>query len=462
VLAAFILGDEIHVSTRHVTEARGTSFSATLDTDVIELRHCDHPLGTSISIRLKPSIAEKLVKVLEARPSRVVHLGALPYGLYLTGSPSLAMELNGILFPIPERWPSVDSPRLPLGWHRIRPAGFRDVHWTYDRSQTLVCNGILVESGQSWFRNESIPSIGVPTVSVFDADGLLPLTLTRTALSTECVPFNKELNKDICRDIVGYCLTESWDTGNSDSRLAVSPKDCGYSALRVSKHSPYVCLQHGFTLQDSAIMQRLGLDRISLMKLSSEIIGMPQFSGSNFAVIRDSNVWENLPDIEQLIRDTLKSVKKRFAKWDLPIAGIRIFASAETATRWQSRLASSYWASVDTEEGSDGWVIFAKGKCGQPSSSIKSMKDWLAPQAVPSYVYSPFIIDFYLRTEAPKSPMSLLAEVFQKDLGAFVIPYNEDARRRNLASGFNELAEYVEMHQEVKRLQKAKIEASTF
>lgn len=50
-LAVFLLGDEVEVSTRHVSasKGKGVHFNATLDTDEIQLNHCERPIGMGLS-----------------------------------------------------------------------------------------------------------------------------------------------------------------------------------------------------------------------------------------------------------------------------------------------------------------------------------------------------------------------------------------------------------------------------
>jgi molecular chaperone HtpG len=68
VLAAFLLGDEVEVSTRNVVAEAGSgiAFNATLDTEDIELRHCPRPVGTTIRVRVS---GESVWKSLTGSPT---------------------------------------------------------------------------------------------------------------------------------------------------------------------------------------------------------------------------------------------------------------------------------------------------------------------------------------------------------------------------------------------------------
>ena len=87
-LAAFLLGDEVEVSTRHVSAPKngGVCFTATLDTDEIQLNHCQRPVGTTVRVKISAdhiwSETNKL-KALgrrENRPEPAPPMGFLLHG----------------------------------------------------------------------------------------------------------------------------------------------------------------------------------------------------------------------------------------------------------------------------------------------------------------------------------------------------------------------------------------------
>lgn len=272
VLAAFLLGDEIEVTTRHIDcrEDEAVYFRATLDDDVIELERHIGPVGTSVSVKLRPECATALTKLV--RPSTT--FGSLPDQLYLLQSPSLDVYLPGKC-DLEHRWPS-QGDALPPGWHRIIPPGFGEVHWTYEIQRgssryeaVLACNGIAVGSLSTSWESDAGKDIQPPSISVFDPDGHLPLVLTRTKLATERLPFQAELVADICRDIVAYCLADprpgEWRERSQrfgPERLPV----CAHPALKAPHYQdyyltplPYVFTPEGFALQDEWIMRQLAV-----------------------------------------------------------------------------------------------------------------------------------------------------------------------------------------------------------
>ena len=118
-LAAFILGNDISVSTRHVHDTRGLQFSGNLDSEHLELRYIDRTVGTTVSIQLKEEIAERLRGEMELES--FVRFGQLPGKVYLLDRPSLEMRVNAKKIDLGPRWPGPDTPKVPPGWNRIIP-----------------------------------------------------------------------------------------------------------------------------------------------------------------------------------------------------------------------------------------------------------------------------------------------------------------------------------------------------
>ena len=244
VLSCFLLGTELNVTSRHVRSERGVSFHARLDSEAIELRHVDCPIGTTMTIRLRPEAAAQLRDLMGGRRG-ALGFAALPDQIYLLDSPVIAMRISGRDIRMGPRWPSCGQEKPD--WRRFHPAGYKEVQWTYalmplvDRfGAMLACNGIAVAEPRRqsilgdhalWRADAGGFRIDSPVISVFDREGNLPLNLTRTRLASDRLPFQKELIEDVCKalvlDMVNDALVETW----LDSKGALVP--------------PYVCLQRG-------------------------------------------------------------------------------------------------------------------------------------------------------------------------------------------------------------------------
>ena len=210
VLAAFLLGCRIDVTTRHYRAQEGEAlhFSASLDDDVIEVTKAnrDQP-GTTIRVAL----SAETYSDLEA-------LNGIEWDWYRSARPSIARAIND-KSDIPRVNPvsGLDEP-LSDEWHRVTAKGYSDVTWTFGRAANLVCNGLTIGSSASsygyhvtmhWGGHRKVDMtipVRVPCVSVWDKKGNLPIDLQRFTIQDHKYPFANELLEDVTRDYCAFCL----------------------------------------------------------------------------------------------------------------------------------------------------------------------------------------------------------------------------------------------------------------
>jgi hypothetical protein len=246
VLAAFLLGDEIEVRTRHITrpESEGIEFKATMADSAIELRRCKLPAGTSIKVKISnPKVFSEL------RPRRAFHdesgtttlknwgevdwfAQATPTVLYIWDgydqSPDTALGT-------PERRRIEGRPQgdlVPLlgesnpNWHVLEDSTpYKGVLWRYSNlvrdedgelefdffSPEVTVNGMRVR-GSAYRSNASqleIPedavqpgpeySIERPSLAIFDPAAQCPINLQRSYVAFERMGMDSRLTAAVLR-----------------------------------------------------------------------------------------------------------------------------------------------------------------------------------------------------------------------------------------------------------------------
>lgn len=107
----------------------------------------------------------------------------------------------------------------PSEWRELEVTGYERVWWTHGRAPNLVCNGFNIGSSASslgysrtmrWegansHRFDFITPVRVPSVSIVDRGGRLPIDLQRFSLRDHRYPFADELMNDVVRDYVAFC-----------------------------------------------------------------------------------------------------------------------------------------------------------------------------------------------------------------------------------------------------------------
>ena len=301
VLAAFLMGDRLEVSTRHVDDEVGIEFTASIDDETIELRKVQRQPGTSIRVHVRKEAIKQL-------------RNELGWDWFCLREPRVVRRLDGKELRQQEVFPSPGG-ELPPEWRRIFPADYREVHWTFNRTwagyRRLVCNGIqvigLASSRSSLYaqlydgRGQRL-SIVMPTLSVFDPDGNLPLNLQRTALRTPLLPFAEELIDSIATDLVAFVYARA----SVEPSAAFSAREpFAYPGLSVSGayHQQEIwnwfwCTPNGWSLVDQDMLNAIdpkqmivlygkrvfGLEAIDFK--SQSVMPTSHFSGS-----RDARSW---------------------------------------------------------------------------------------------------------------------------------------------------------------------------
>jgi molecular chaperone HtpG len=220
-LAAFLIGDEIEVRTRHYSVNDGLHFSASLDSDRIDIRRVEMPVGTTIRIKVPREKQKGLAEILDDENPWA--RGEWDY--YCLEDPKvvrLTLELNSKNAQEPsfvkqKYWVPAPNAESDRAWRRLDAPGFDSVHWSFQRGAPgIVCNGIIIDHfsshfretnyryrSQDWYENEAI--VNMPSVSIFDADGRLPINLKRDSLIGS-FPFSDVLWREVYLDFLGHTL----------------------------------------------------------------------------------------------------------------------------------------------------------------------------------------------------------------------------------------------------------------
>jgi len=257
VLACFLIGEEIVVTTKHITKKTGIRFKTGIDTEIIELNkvQCDH--GTSIVIKISKANVDKIKSwINESYSSR-------NWDWFCLNKPTVKRIVLPSKKEFPQKHqvpsPSVDSNSLDP-WNEFDFPGYQKIYWTQEYGfPNLICNGIKIKDAHS--RDEIFNSdnftINNPNISVFDPNGILPLNLERSKLKGER-PFKKKLLNEIieksCEQIIlnkpKFIETELIEFSELEYLKKFGIEHCsGTSADRKRiKYGPYLFTQNGLTL----------------------------------------------------------------------------------------------------------------------------------------------------------------------------------------------------------------------
>lgn len=214
-LAAFLIGEEIKVTTRHISAQHneGLEFTAKIDTVSIEIKNLDRPIGTTISIKLKENAKNSLIPA-STETEYEAEQKHKKWDWYCLDHPVVVRKFNEFELKQSYILPKLSS-QLPDGWRRIKHDEYEDIQWTYLRSTPpFTCNGIIVKPDENrslsiYTLKDKYINFGRPNISIFDFNANFPLNIQRTDITTSEFPFHKILLESIIKDFFAYLLTET-------------------------------------------------------------------------------------------------------------------------------------------------------------------------------------------------------------------------------------------------------------
>jgi molecular chaperone HtpG len=230
VLAAFLLGNEISVATRHVTESRGIRFKTKLDAGPIQLNYDDSlPVGTTVEIEMYADIFDKFTAGIK--------YGGPDWDWYCLENPRVVRRSGptGIILKQAVKIPhAIEKP--VSGWNEVPDHRYLSVrldsHFT--QPSMLVCNGIKIKpmasSGYLLPDTGFLPGSGRdrsfgfsaiaerhffklknPLTSVMDPDAIFPLTLRRDDVATKELDFQKAASETQAKAVLAKLLSSTVD-----------------------------------------------------------------------------------------------------------------------------------------------------------------------------------------------------------------------------------------------------------
>jgi molecular chaperone HtpG len=253
-LAAFLLGDEIRVVTRHVsvTESEAFEFTANIDDEAIDIRKVSAPIGTKIEIRLSEEATKALKRASFQKDDELRLTDALgqygsrhPYVRRLYGTRELSLVKSDIL-------PSENDENID-GWIKIDLQEFI-IFWKHGdySSPSVLCNGfVVVNRDASGGPKKTIAdglAFSFPTILVYDREGLLPVNLQRDKINFAHITFTEDLWRSVTDNLVAYALVNGPSSLEADF-FAKFKEGLEVSSYSNEVGSAWVASAEGFMLR---------------------------------------------------------------------------------------------------------------------------------------------------------------------------------------------------------------------
>ena len=437
ILAAFLLGDRVQVTTRYIEEPRerGIFFEFGLDDTTIELRWEKRNVGTTVKVKVTENVLDEL------QSDSLYNNG---WDWYCLKKPKvIRYDREGIILKQKFNLPDITE-KLPPDQHEIAISGYKAIRWTYNKTYpALICNGIYVSDykgikisaefeKKSDNKEASALIFDNPNISVFDPDGLLPLNLSRDSIAKTPKNISSALAKDICRNFIAYCLCKgpskpllhggrlnlySLNGYNGYSRYGYYGSEKSYWLLD--------CKQ-GFTLCDYWHLNKISPRRGLVIRGQDDVSRLNKSSSNIFSkydILLGGVAGSKLGNFDNWHRNIITK--------DLqPLQKNIITESSRTIMprKWFDRLMSNQpqyiCRKINKEEEYKDWVIWSNGFPQNSNTNLRSIAD----EFFQNNVYFQSITECFLIPAENKPPVSIVSKIWKQDVGSPFIPFEERAK----------------------------------
>jgi hypothetical protein len=128
------------------------------------------------------------------------------------------------------------------------------------------------------------------------------------------------------------------------------------------------------------------------------------------------------------------------------IAGIRLLVTKEIAKRLEAKFPQYLRRKYRLEHSLGDWQILQKGSCGETNFDLKKIKIEQPKSETSRFIAA----EWFLSEKQPDFEPGTFGKIWEKLIRLPVVPYNMDARKRDLADAFIQLMHYVDKHRKSK------------
>lgn len=351
--------------------------------------------------------------------------------------------------------PGVEGP-LTVNWHRIQVPGFQAIDWSYQIICLFVCNGLLIPYGdlkletqfaqiksQPWHQLQTHLSLVQPTVSIFDPDGRLPLSLARNRLGSQSGELNSHLVDDLCRNFIAHCLIKGPQSPVFSGTNSLLYLNSLYPGIPERKYAYsgsewlFFSTPDGFGLSDpwniSHFASQAGLvirAERSGFEMSKPIAQSAIAEYGLTLPVKASGALGSFDSWHRpfTLSPTIK--KECFQSFSgLNVKGLRILMPVKWYERFIEKQPRFVVNFHQVESKTPEWVIMTVGECSNTGTSMVSLAKELEANQIPFESATEF---FLSPQNVPPKP-GRIAQMWKDLVGQPIIPFDKEKREELVA-----------------------------
>ncbi len=428
VLASFLLGNEIEISTRHISAKSGITFRTRLDKELIELRYDERlSVGTTITV-----------------PLNDIFLRDDEWDWYCFDNPKVLRFKGPDKTPLTQKLSLPETTeQLPTGWYEAQTQEFDAVYVGAVESKgghsPLVCNGIkIMDRYRSDWHNfgRGELSLASPPTVVLDPDGKLPLDLKRVELVQD-PSFVNEVERIACESILAGMLLNTPTTPPVASILDYLRGRFNQSWMEMVTFHPWLITRMGVSVTDAWNFLQLKADSV-LVNFAEEI----EIHHSSPCMIEGTFVYGEDNDLGSLLSTGILE--------PLELRGSRFLVTEKYGKHLlglsrQGDLLDHGDLRLEWTNGT--WSFLAHGKCLKTCID----KEMLPRPGRRSSIWPVAVEWFPARQKHRSIKPDGLSKYWKEVIRHPVIPFDMDERRNKLAHAYEVLSPYFAEHSSLSR-----------
>lgn len=266
VLSAFLLGNHVEVTTRHLSEDLGYSFGIEIGRENINIERTAAPIGTKLVVRSSLEILEEIVSGTEYPKWTDWYCFQKPVVEYILDGQEIYHEEEYV--------PNTEEEFE--GWYLLEGTEYVSYKWSYDAKHlsgiNAFCNGIPVTQGTVLDAAKYGFPLKTPIISIVDYNNKVHINLSRNQLTS--FPAEKDFVREGYRFAIMRLLEEEFINARCVCSQALQKGFVYYERLNVEGNSSvhvsqYLFSEEGYTLMSPAFLKHSGVKELLLVCMKS-------------------------------------------------------------------------------------------------------------------------------------------------------------------------------------------------
>lgn len=252
VLAAFLLGDKVNVSTRHISDSNGYEFEFGVKPIQLDVVRISRDVGTTVTVHL----SDEAVRYLKNDSTKKW------CNWYVFDDPTISYFIDNEQYhfrPLIPRYPDDHFP-----WLKMHSNLYQNYLWTYEHGKGFYCNGIVIPKGvlEQTIGEDQGFAVACPFFSVIDPASHLKIGLARKEIFE--IPDEEKLVQEVYRFLLADLLLL-----RMDDIQAVESNFYEGCMLNDPASIPFLHKDGAFILNQSAFLSAANVHRYNILCYSS-------------------------------------------------------------------------------------------------------------------------------------------------------------------------------------------------